>query len=379
MVVVFFELLARYLDVIFNSLLMQGTSQISMLLRACIRVISVLWLYLSGGENVALTTWIIIDATAAVVGCLWGVAMLWRFMKKTALESPGTNQSLDFRRYYRYSLPFYLASTIASISNQNVIRLIATKVLSSNQFASFGFSASLIEMLRRYLPMFLLINMIRPLFVSARQKSDYKIRIPKLAGLVLKLNIFMIVPLVVILGVYSDEIASILTGGKYPEAGSYIIAFLPILITQTIRNVSGLISQAMENSFAPFVATILSMFGLLIGVLMSKFTGVYGLCLGLAVSDVIFTIWVVRAVVVNKLIYKHDYRGFTKLVVLALITFGLLYVISQISADASSVTLIAYCLTILSIYLLFASILKPFTQYERDIINKIIKRDVFVW
>jgi O-antigen/teichoic acid export membrane protein len=200
-----------------------------------------------------------------------------------------------------------------------------------------------------------------------------------LAGLVVKLNIFMIAPLVVIIGVYSDEIANIMTGGKYPEAGSYIIAFLPILITQTIRNVTLLISQAMENSSAPFIGTIFSLLGILFGVLMSKSSGVYGLCLGLVLSDVIFSVWVLKAVVFNQLIYKHDLNSYLKLLALTVVTFILLYTISETTTDISIIYLITYCLILVSTYLFIAYILKPFSQVERDMINKILKRKVFVW
>jgi O-antigen/teichoic acid export membrane protein len=379
LIVVLFELLARYLDSIFNSLLLQGIAQVSLLLRSGIRVVTVLWMLFSWGGPITLTTWILVDAVAAITGCIWGGIMLLRFLQKIKKEIPGKNDSLDYKRYFRYSMPFYLADNITTLTSRSVIKVIAAKVLNANQFASFGFAESLIAMLHRYLPMFLLINMIRPLFVSARQKMDYKTRIPELAELVLKLNMFTLVPIIAILAVYSDAVAIILTGGRYPDAGNYILAFLPILVTRTLRIIANLISQTMENSRAPLVATVLSVFGLLLGIILSSSIGVYGFCIGLALSDLIFTVWVLKAVLVNHLIFRIDWKAYVKLAVLTLMAMGMFYVVSNFSDSVSISYLLSYILVVVSMYLFFAYIIKPFTQIERDLINKIIKRKVFVW
>ncbi|MAS40305.1 MAG: hypothetical protein CMK33_01150 [Porticoccaceae bacterium] len=380
LVVIFFESLARFLEVIFDSLLLQGVSQIALLLRAGIRVAGISALFVHAGGHIELEHWILIDAFAAFAGALWGGLSLVRFLRRHAGSSPGDHAQLEPRRYARYSLPLFVAASMYTASGPNTVKLVASSVLSTVQFAAFGFAAAFSAMLQRYLPVFLLIGMIRPLFVAARQRDDYSQRLPAMAALVFRLNAFALVPVIAFLVVAGEVLASLLTGGRYPLAAGYLLAFAVVLLAQAFRAVASMTAQAMENARAPIVGTGLGLLGLGVGLALNAPWPGYGLCAGLVLSELLFGGWVIRALRGQGLEYRAGLRFYALVVAHGVV--GALVAAGVLAASGALGAIVALGLSAiagLAAYLLSAFAWKPFSAAERDTLNRILKRKVFVW
>lgn len=380
LIVVIFELFSRFLDIIFDSFLMQGVTQISMLLRAGLRLIPVIYLtYGSGNDSISLNTWIMIDIVASITGSIWGATKLWEFLRKNSKSYPGKNAGIEYKRYFNYAMPIYIAGSIMLVSGQDVIKLIAARLLPAIQFASFGFALTIISMFNRYLPMNLLVGMIRPLFVEARQRTDYKERLPMMATLVFKLNIFALLPIIVFITALSNEVTILLTAGRYPEAGNYMIALMPVLVVQTMRSVISLTALALENARAPLKATLLSLIGLIVGIILSFTFGAYGFCFGLVISGVIYNYWVLNELRVYNLEFNFDWFSYIKMTISALLTGCMLLIVREVIDVSTPVSIILLAILTVLLYLILTYIYKPFSDNERDILNKILKRRIFVW
>ncbi len=379
LLVILSEGFARYLDVMFDSLLMQGVTQVSLLARSTIRLAGLGYLLHTGGGPVTLTTWIWVDACAGLAGASWGSYRLWLFTRRAKLHQPGTGVELNVRRYFRFSLPNYLAASLYTASGQEVIKLVAARILPITQFAAFGFAASLSAMLQRYLPMFLLIGMIRPLFVAARQRQDYARRLPFMAALVFKLNVFFLAPAIAFLAIAGEPLAHLLTGGRYPETGSYLLALSFLLLAQALRGVASLTAQAMENARAPLIGTSLGLGGLLLGVSLSHWLGAHGLILGLILSEMMFAGWVFHALQDSGLKHAPHWSGYLRLLLGLLLATGFVVLLYGQIAATGAIALATGALVIVLVYLLVCALFKPFTQQERDTLNGILRKKVFVW
>jgi O-antigen/teichoic acid export membrane protein len=378
--VVVFELFARFMDIVFESFMLQGISQISMLLRAGFRLLPIIWLIVISGDNhIELEQWILIDISASIIGCIWGIINLWKYLKEISQTQPGNNNPIEYIRYSSFSFPIYIAGTIMLLSSQDTIKLIAANILNSVDFASFGFAATLVYMLNRYLPMTLLVGMLRPLLVDAREKPDYQVRLPKIAGLLFKLNMFTLMPIIAFFFVFSEEISLLLTGGRYPDAANYMLAFIPILILQTLRFITSLTALAMEGARVTLVATVLSLTGLFSGVMLSHYIDGYGLCVGLAISNLIFSVWIIKKLRKTGLVIDYQVASYVKLLITSIMAMGSMIIIETILQMNSPLLLVVGVLEISIFYLIVTYIFKPFQEYERDILNKILKRKVFVW
>lgn len=379
LLVILFENIARFFDIVFDSLLLQGVSQISLLLRSILRLIPMALLLSHNGSGVLLTTWIQIDALAALVSVIWGGYKLWQFLSGIVSEHPGKYPNLEIKRYLTYSLPSFISVSLYTASGPNAVRLVAAWILSAFQYASFGFSATFASMLQRYLPIFLLIGMIRPLFIVARQNDNFTHRLPALAGLVFKLNTFALLPIAVFIWIVGEPLADILSGGRFPDAGGYIFAFIFVLIAQALRAVVSLTAQALENARAPLVGTFFGILGLMIGIITSTVFGAYGFCFGMILSELFFSGWVLHSLRGDNIRLRVDWSGYTKLFFASAFSATLLSLMSQL-IELNSIVVLAYCAILVTIsYLLFTFVFKPFTKEESSTINHLLKKKVFIW
>lgn len=380
LLVILFEGISRYFEVIFDSLLMQGAAQVSLVVRSALRLsaISVLF-FAADSSSVQLEYWILADAAAGLVGTAYGILVLSRHMARVRLTSPGSNTPPEYRRYFRYALPTYIAATLYTASGPNVVKLIAARVLSVSELAAFGFAAALSAMFQRYLPMFLLIRMLRPLFVAARQREDFALRLPFMASLVFKLNVFALAPLVVVSGVAGTTLADVLTGGRYPETGMYLLAFTGLLFAQALRAVFSLTAQAMEHARAPLLGTLLGLTGLVVGLVLSARLGGIALCIGLVLSELLFAGPVCAALARAGVRIRIDWRGYAKLLCAAAVSaLAGRYSLAWFEGLQFQALLFSG-LAVGMVFLIVAYFLKPFSPEERLTLNRILKRNLFVW
>ncbi|PTD98124.1 lipopolysaccharide biosynthesis protein [Pseudothauera lacus] len=379
LLVIVVEGLARFLDEVFDSLMMQGVAQLSIVLRTGLRLGLGIALFGAADATLALATWIFIELAASAVACVVALVLLTRTALRIRRSVPGEDERLPLRRFFNYAAPTFLAGSLYTLSGPNVVKLVGARVLSASQFAAFGFAAAFAAMLQRYLPMFLLIRMVRPLFVAARQREDYRQRLPAMGALVFKLNAFALVPVAAFLAVAGVETAVVLTGGRYPEAGAYLLAFLVVLLAQALRAVSSLIAQAMENARAPLVGTSLGLIGLALGVLLSGSLGAYGLCVGLVVSEAVFALYVRRALTASGLSFVSDGRAYLRMLISAVLAAFCGLVLMRVLPPDGPLALGVTALSVAGSFLVFAFFIKPFTPEERGTLNRLLKREVFVW
>lgn len=378
LVVVFFEGFARFLDVVFDSMLMQGVSQVSLILRSSVRLGMVLLLFVGLGHEIPLEQWVLIDLSAAVLGSAFGLYSLVRFARCTRRDHPGTDAPLEIGRYKAYSLPTYVAATFYTVSGVNTVKFIAARVLQTAEFGAFGFASAFSAMLQRYLPLFLLIGMIRPLFVAARQRPDYLVRLPMLGKLIFKLNVFALAPASAFMFVCGEPLADLITGGKYPQAAGFLLAFLVLLLAQALRAIVSMTAQAMEAARATLFGTVLGLCGLPVGVALSIPFGAYGLVIGLALSELLFCGWVAASLMRGGLSLKIDWVGLAK-ILFATLAATAVASLSGIGQARDMVALLSCATLIAATYLAVAYSLKPFAVAEREMVNKVLTRKLFVW
>lgn len=380
--IVFFEGIARYVEVCQDSLLRQKASQSTMLLRTALRLSMLGAMAYGAGPEVDLTDWLLIDLSASVAGCLFGLASLFRFMRALPAES-GTSRESDtelYARARRYLPPAYGAQVLYTAWSIETIKLVAARLVGAAQMAPFGFAAVLNSMLVRYLPVFLLMNLVRPLFVAARVRDDYRTRLPFMATMMFKLNVFVLAPVLALLVVAHTELADLLTGGRFPESGQFLLLLAPVLLAQGLRGGIGLVSHAMELGNANLVGTALGTGGLVVGVLAAYYLDLRFLCLGLLLSEValcLYSTWALRR---RQIMVSLDLASLARIALSAgvsgLVIWGTLLAMLQ-WPPVARLALAFFFGT--AVYLLVARLIRPFRASERDLINSILKRDFFHW
>lgn len=376
--VIFFEGMARYFDLCLDSLLMQGVSQVSMLMRTGIKVLALTWGLVFWQQEYSLVTWIYIEIIASGCGALFACYYLVARIGRDQQAAGALTVDLSLPRLARYATPMYFAQSLYTFYGPDAIKVVASKLIGAINIGAFGFAAAFNAMLQRYLPVFLLIGMIRPLFVAARGRDDYQQRLPFMANIVFKLNLFVLLPIISFLVVGGSPLADLLTAGKFSGAGLYLVAFSSILAFQAGRMILSMVAQSMELGVATLAGTIFGLAGLVIGINIAAEHGPVGLCIGLALSE-LFGMSVIAVVLVRLGLQLFvDWQGLAKLLVATLLA---------IAANAAVINLLGSHVVVLLmsgavgalVYAAFLFVFKPFTAKERELVNTLIKRRVFVW
>lgn len=374
------EGLCRYLDILFDSLLQQKYSQLSLIFRNGLRLMGLIGLIYVTNWNVSLINWVWIEVAASVIGAIFASALLIRHIASLPIGvGNSSEEKVHTRRYFTFLGPSYLSQIVGLVYGPETTKLILTKASGAIQVGAFGFAASLSGMLQRYLPVFLLLGLVRPLFVSVNASDNRASRLNELANLVLKLNIFVLFPAIAYVLVSGDKLAHVLSGGKFSNSAIYIAAFMILLVFQTWHAVLGLVALAVGDGLSGLHGTLLGLLGLGIGLALLPEYGPMSLCAGLIVSEIIWCIYVAHSLDKKKGVpIKNHWHSIANMFIFSATGFFAAFLINNITS-ISKYSLIIDVIIISTIFLGLCYRFKPFNDDERNIINKILPRPIFVW
>lgn len=380
-VVLLFEGFARYTDVLFDSLLLQGYAQISIILRNGLRVLCLL-LFATGfltGTTFDIFVWIIIEALASFSGLVVAIFLLMKSLR-TSKSVSESKVFIDYARIWQYSGPAFLAQVLGLAQGIDVVKLLIAKMFDAIQIGAFGFAAAINSMMQRYLPVFLLIGMIRPLFISARERGLSNNDLVGMAALIFKLNLFVLMPMSALIAVIGTPVMDLLSGGKFPEAGVYLFLLILLLMFQTLHSVMGLLALVVEESVFGLLGTLFGLLGIVIGITLSYWMGPLALCVGLIISELLWCLTMQYALLRHNIAFRVDFKSILKLIFGAGVSAIFVYLEwSLVAIDNLTFAVALSVLTGIIVFLLTMSILKPFLDGERAMINRALPRPLFIW
>lgn len=285
------EGLARYCEIIFESLLLQWRAQFSTSLRAALKPIG-LGVCLVLGWDLNLDRVLAIEVFSCGVGMLtglWGLVSTMRRgkiqVRKNSLAGP-----LTFRRAVRFVLPAFLAQLLGLCYGPDILKLILGYGPDTTALAAFGFAFSMAAMLQRYLPVNILNGIFRPLFVDSVDQEATPQLLSRLVAVTNKLNWFVIALPLVALAPIATQVTSFLSKGNYANAGDVLLILIASLIFAAAHGVLSLYCLALENSRAPLVATVGAASTLPASVLLARYFGSHGLAVGWGLSEAVWVL-----------------------------------------------------------------------------------------
>jgi len=373
------EGVSRYLDLVFESLLLQGRAQISIFFRTASKLAafaSMAWAY--GG--ITLDTLIELEAVTAAAGLGLSLLMITNYLWVRSGKPPATTAQRKYAlsEMFGFSLRYYFAQIIGMLSSGDAIKLITARVLGVMEAASFGFSYSIYVVMLRYLPAYLLMGMLRPLFIAKHSSGSDFTEINNMANMVFKLNVFCITPLLAFLILYGTQFSSLLSGGKYPGAAGILVALCVLLVFQTLHMLLGLLAITIEKAQSALYGTILSTGGVIIGVYLTKDYGVSGLVAGLLLSEIFWCAAVWLSFYFTGVRFRLDWLALLKFII---VTAAVVFLLNKLNLPPSPNPMqmaLVMGLVLFSCALL-TYILKPFNARERATINRVLPKPLFVW
>jgi len=378
--VLVFEGMARFIDAQFESLLLQGMAQVSVLVRNAAKLVALAVISVGGSVEVPLQDWLLVEAVTTGLGATISCILMMRHLMARRIVASTEMPPLAFDRVQRFALPTYVSQVVGLGTGSEMVKLLVSKLVGTSATASFGFAAALSATLQRYLPGFLLVGWIRPLLITARKQGQSNAEVVVMAQAVLMLNLLLLAPVVSLLAIAGADVVRIMAGGRLPGSDSFLYFFVVLLAFQSVRGVVSLLGITLELGNASLRATAWSVLGLLVGLSIFPFLGIAGLCGGLMVSELIWSVVMIRALREGGMHFVFPLRGAAKL--LFSVAFGVGVVLTALqlvpNQHTSGLALVGGALAAL-LCLASSSWLKPFEPAERELISRLLPRRLLFW
>lgn len=287
--IVFFEGIARFFESIFDSMLCQGRSQISLVSRTFFRLIGYL-IFLSLGSMDLLHV-LYADVVATALGALIAVYMLWSVSRKSKLSGrQAQKENIGFGRMTRFAMPAFTAQVLTLVYGPDALKLILSNTSGTAELALFGFAYSLAAVVQRYIPANLLAGVFRPIFVAASKKHNAEKVLSELLSISIKLNWMVILPIFCFLFFGGTPLLEMLSGDNYSDAGNVIAIIMLGLLAIAMHLTFAMYCLARETSLPILYATIAGTLGLPLGVMLGENYGAIGVAAAFGVSELIWSI-----------------------------------------------------------------------------------------
>jgi len=332
--------------------------------------------YFSWRDELSLVIALWAYIAGAAIGAAVCVSAMWRHFVYSSDKSK-TKGIIEYPVLLRYSWHAYLHNLGGILLTPQALRMLCASLLGAVGIAALGFAQSLVEFVRRHLPVNFLTTLIEPIFIGRyRETKDFNL-LNTFTSVILKINLFILAPFVCWTAISGYGILSLITAGKYLDSIWLLVVLLTLIAFESHRTLLHLIIMAVDETWLLVMSQFwpnVFLFLLLAGV---YFFGLVGFVVCLGFISVFNNIYLIRNLRRRKYAYEVDWRNISKLCFLSLVGSGVGFIVSQ-NIEGWLGSLTAAVVTSV-IFLVTTYITKAFSSAERDLINRLIGRPLWVW
>lgn len=357
-------------------LLQQGWAQLSLVVRniALLLVLGVL----AAGDTTSLQDIVQAEIAASALGLFLGVYGLARYLRNHRhLTGAPEWRAPHWSEMWPTARNMYYSQMVSLIYSAQVFVFLVQRYLGVEATALFGFLRGLYDQVTRYLPAALLFSIIRPKLMASYVGDGGMDALAHNANFAGKLSLFALMPLVVFTWWVGPDLVSVLSGGAFAQPGYFLAGLMLALIPFSQRQIVETLAVAVGRSRLCASAAMGSVVSLpLTLALLQLDFGLWAPVIGIGVGNLIFN-GVILASLARERAYRIDRNGALKLLATTVLSLILLAWLPR-SIDTWGEVLFA-AIACCAVYLLVAYVFKPFTSLERESINRMANRKVFVW
>jgi O-antigen/teichoic acid export membrane protein len=310
---------------------------------------------------------------------LWGMSSL-AYRLKGIRSMRGAQKSQEFskptllKRLFRYS-GFSMFNDVGKhFIDVSTDFFVISHFLGPSALAYYAFAARIGTMISRWVPSRLMRRVVAPTFFARYARSGDKKELDKMFGYLSKLNAFVMFPIFTLVAVFGVEIIQYVFDPQYETA--YPVMMILLVFFMMLAFPMALPLQAIEKPEFVLIAKISSVYNLVMDIVLIQIWGIVGVAVATA-SAMVF-----KKLLEYILSRKHagitiPWVGLIKIIMNCLVTAALGIWAKEFVSDV--VSLAIFGILLLGTYLGVSYVNKVFLPEERNLINKAIGREYFVF
>jgi O-antigen/teichoic acid export membrane protein len=272
-------------DNIFAAFLQQGFSQSMLVLKNFL----LLTLAAAGwaGAILDLTHLGWMELSAASVATMLTVAGLRRYLAGMELQRHPTWQAPELRDFIKTAYNMYVSSLLTLAKSTQAFVFLVNAMMGLEAAAIFGFARNLNVLLLRYLPAELTIGIIRPkLTADYTQHRDMKL-LGRQGIFLWKISLIVLAPALGFCIICGSHFASLISAGKFTQAGPIIAGLTVSLIPFSQRRILETLANILGHSEACVRASVLSVMAFPLSILLIHIgMGLWGVVTAALVAEI---------------------------------------------------------------------------------------------
>ena len=367
---IIFFLEAQLVEVTLSSLLLNQSIMMSYLVSTVIRA-AITYLLLE--QNMGLKGLFL--AETVYYGILLLLLLLF-YYKSFASKYYSPGNKLSIRRLLRYSGFSYLDEVGYTILDVKTDFFIISSFLGPTMVGFYAFANQFMEAVSKVLPFKILRPLIRTVFFSKFSDNDRSHQLNQHFNFLNKIIAFISFPIFMGTMVLGDKIIIFLFDAKYLPALNILWIFVGFMMIMSFQFPLQLVVQAVEKVEITFYSKIFSIYNLVGDLLIVNIYGILGVALvtcSARLFQFLFVFYRIRKIVP----LKFEKQALLKIFINSLLMTVVLYFLRGFIANTYEVI----CFTGLGVllYFGFSFLNKSFFHEEREIINKMLPRPIFVF
>lgn len=260
-----------------ESLLWQKQAQYSIAIAMLLKLAGVAALIHLGRFDLYNFVWLeLVTESLSLVLLMAAAFVSWR---RDPHRHDGTLATLreDAPRYLRFSFWAYLFNLTTVLHGSAPNRLIVSHYLGTASTALFGAVDRLIQYVKQYEPVKLLIGLVRPVFNAQYQSPDDFDKILRFADGIFRFNLIILIAPLLPFAVAGEALFEFITAGKYAGAAPLFLGFYFVLALGSFMLVLELIVKAVELNSVFTISNILMSGSVLIAIPFLPTVGLWAL------------------------------------------------------------------------------------------------------
>jgi O-antigen/teichoic acid export membrane protein len=311
--------------------------------------------------------------------CFYGLLLLLQivfYYLNFSSRHSSSEKSLPFKRLLRYSGFSYLDELGWTILDVKTDFFVISTFLGPTMVGLYAFANQVIESVAKVMPDKMIRPLIRTVFFSKFSEQNDVQQLNRHFNLLIKIIAFISFPLFFVVLALGYNIIIYFYDVKYLPALNLLWIFTWFLLIISFQFPLQLVVQAVERVEITFYSKIFSIYNLIAEILIIKTFGLPGVALitcSARLFQSLFIFYRIRKFVPIKI----DFQALKKIFFNSLVMMGGLLLLKGFINSVAELIIVMVLAFIF--YLVLSFINKSFLGEEREVINKLLPRPIFVF
>lgn len=273
----FLRVVATFTGWALESLLWQKQAQYSIAIATLAKFAAVLYLVHDGSFDLQSFVWVELAGEGLSILLLFSSAAAAWLADPHRHEGNLRTLREDSRRYLRFAFWAYLFNFTTVLHGSAPNRLIVSHYLGVTSTALFGAVDRLIQYVKQYEPVKLLIGLVRPVFNAQYRGPEDFGNIVRFADGIFRFNLIILIVPLLPFTVAGEMLFDLITNGKYSNASMIFLGFYFVLALGSFMLVLELIVKAVELNSVFTISNLLMSGSVLVAIPFLPTVGLWAL------------------------------------------------------------------------------------------------------